>query len=43
MTALGQHSMVLPFYANRVKVAPRASTAHTAREAPSMALFSCQD
>ena len=35
MTALGQHSMVLPFYANRAKVAPRA---RTAREAPSLAL-----
>ena len=39
MTAVGQHSMVPPFYANRAKVAPRARTAHTtrtAREAPSL-------
>ena len=36
MNALGQRSMVPPFYANRAKVAPRARTAHTAREAPSM-------
>ena len=33
LTALGQHSMVPPFYANRAKVALRATTA---REAPSM-------
>ena len=33
MTALGQHSMVPPLYANRAKVALRA---RTAREAPSM-------
>ena len=38
MTALGQHSMVPPFYANRAKVAPRARTANTAREAPSMGI-----
>ena len=37
MTAFGQHSMVPPFYVNRASVAPRARTARTAREAPSMA------
>ena len=37
MTALGQHSMVPPFYANRAKVAP---CARTAREAPSLAYCS---
>ena len=36
MPALGQHSIVPPFYANRAKVAPRARTVRTAREAPSM-------
>ena len=38
MTALGQHSIVPPFYANRAKVAPCMHTARTAREAPSEAL-----
>ena len=37
MTAFAQHSMVPPFYTNRANVAPRARTAHTAREAPSQA------
>ena len=36
MTALGQHSMVPPLYANRAKVAPRA---RTAREAPSLSAY----
>ena len=35
MTALGQHSMVPPFYANRAKIAPRT---RTAREAHSVAI-----
>ena len=37
MTALGQHSMVPLFYANRALVTPRAPTACTARKAPSEA------
>ena len=36
MTALGQRSMALPFYANQAKVAPCVRNARTAREAPSL-------